>query len=327
MLGYKAAEMVGKLTPAIIHLSEEIIIRGKELSQEYGFTIEGFDVFTHKAKSGKPETRRWTYINKNGLPVQVSLTVTGMLDETGQLIGFLGIAVDITDQDKLENELRAEKANADAANTAKSQFLANMSHEIRTPMNAVLGMLQLVRQTSLTENQQDYIDKAQSAARSLLGILNDILDFSKIEAGKLSLDPHPFSIEEMLEDLSMIMSVNHSNKNVELIFDLPSDLPKEVIADRLRLQQILVNLTSNALKFTEKGYVKVSIKRQTQTATDLSINISVTDTGIGISHEHQQKIFAGFTQAEASTTRRFGGTGLGLAICKRLTDMMVQHYS
>lgn len=322
MLGYKASEVVGKATPLILHAEEEIIARGKELSMEYGFFIEGFNVFTHKAKTGQPETRRWTYINKEKSSLQVSLTFTGMMDENNKLIGFLAVAVDITDQDKLESELRAEKENADAANTAKSQFLANMSHEIRTPMNAVLGMLQLVQQTSLTQNQQDYIGKAKSAAQSLLGILNDILDFSKIEAGKLLLDPHPFSIEEMLEDLAVIMSINRANKPVELIFDLPVDLPKEVIADRLRLQQILVNLTANALKFTESGHVKVSIKRLLQTEKDISISINVTDTGIGISHEHQQKIFAGFTQAEASTTRRFGGTGLGLVICKRLTDMM-----
>jgi len=322
MLGYTASEMVNKNTPALIHLESEVIERGKELLFEYGFPIEGFRVFVHKAEAGQPETRRWTYVKKNGSNIQVSLTVTAMRDPTGNLIGFLGIASDITEQFALESALRNEKENADFANKAKSQFLANMSHEIRTPLNAVLGMLQLVQKTSLTHNQMDYISKSKSAATSLLDLLNDILDFSKIEAGKLVLDPYPFSIDELLKDLSIIMAGNQKNKNIELIFDVPVDFPKEIIADQLRIKQILVNLVGNALKFTESGYVKLGIERLNQTKDELVIRISVEDTGIGISLEHQQKIFAGFTQAEASTTRRYGGTGLGLVICKRLAHLM-----
>ncbi len=322
LLGYKAIEMVNINTPAIIHLEQEVISRGEELSLEKSRPIQDFDVFIQKAKEGQPETRHWTYVTKDGRHIPVSLTATGMFDNSGELIGYLGIATDISEQIAMENALRTEKENADSANRAKSQFLANMSHEIRTPMNAVLGMLQLIQRTQLTHAQQDYVTKARSAAQSLLGILNDILDFSKIDAGKLELDPVAFSIEDLLEELAVILSANQKEQNVEVIFDTPVDLPKEIIADKLRLQQILVNLSGNALKFTTSGHVLVSIQRLSQTPDRIQLRISVEDTGIGISKEQQQKIFAGFTQAEASTTRRYGGTGLGLVICKRLAGLM-----
>lgn len=322
MLGYSASDMVNQYTPKKIHLDDEIEQRGKELSLEYGIDIQGFDVFTQKAKSGQSETRIWTYLTKDDRQLQVSLTISAMFDPAGELIGYLGIAVDITEQLALENELRKEKENADKANIAKSQFLANMSHEIRTPMNAVLGMLQLIQRTSLNNVQQDYVIKARSAAQSLLGILNDILDFSKIEAGKLMLDPTAFSLEDLLEELAVILSANLKEQKVEILFDTPSDLPKAIIGDKLRLQQVLVNLAGNALKFTSQGQVLLRIKRLAQDEQRINIRISVEDTGIGISPEQQQKIFTGFTQAEASTTRRYGGTGLGLVICKRLVNLM-----
>jgi signal transduction histidine kinase/CheY-like chemotaxis protein/HPt (histidine-containing phosphotransfer) domain-containing protein len=218
-------------------------------------------------------------------------------------------------------ELREAKEIADTANAAKSSFLANMSHEIRTPMNAVLGMLQLIQKTALNERQQDYIIKAYTAAKSLLGLLNDILDFSKIDVGKLQLENHPFEMEALMRELAVVLSGNQAGKNIEVMFDLDTSLPNVLVSDRLRLQQILINLAGNALKFTAQGHVLISVNTLTKTDATATLRIAVADTGIGISPEQQARIFDGFVQAEASTTRRFGGTGLGLAISKRLVDL------
>lgn len=243
-------------------------------------------------------------------------------DPFGRAIKVIGINRDITAQKELEVTLIRAKENADAASASKSAFLANMSHEIRTPMNAVLGMLQLVQQTELTVRQQDYISKSQTAAKSLLGLLNDILDFSKIDSGKLQLDSHPFELEPLMRDLAVILSANQAGKNVEIIFDIDPSLPQILLGDRLRLQQILINLAGNALKFTNQGQVLVKLQLLEKNGQDIRVHMEVSDTGIGISAEQISRIFEGFVQAEASTTRRFGGTGLGLVISKRLVDLM-----
>lgn len=240
----------------------------------------------------------------------------------GAALRVTGINRDITSQRELESNLLYAKEQADTASAAKSSFLANMSHEIRTPMNAVLGMLQLVQNTDLNGRQLDYVTKAQSAAKSLLGLLNDILDYSKIEAGKLQLDVHPFELESLMRDLSVVLAGNQGEKEVEVMFDLDSNLPNDLIGDSLRLQQVLINLAGNALKFTLEGQIVVSVEQLKRTENTVSLRIAISDTGIGISPEQLQRIFEGFTQAEASTTRRFGGTGLGLVICKRLVSLM-----
>ncbi|RON50028.1 ATPase [Pseudomonas frederiksbergensis] len=240
----------------------------------------------------------------------------------GKALRVTGINRDITAQRELESFLLHAKEQADAGSAAKSAFLANMSHEIRTPMNAVLGMLQLVQNTDLDGRQLDYVSKAQTAAKSLLGLLNDILDYSKIEAGKLQLDMHPFELEPLMRDLAVVLAGNQGQKEVEVLFDLDSNLPNDLIGDSLRLQQVLINLAGNALKFTLEGQVVVSVEQRLRTKSAVSLRIAVSDTGIGISPEQQQRIFEGFTQAEASTSRRFGGTGLGLVICKRLVTLM-----
>ncbi|MFG0928122.1 PAS domain S-box protein [Pseudomonas sp. CJQ_8] len=234
----------------------------------------------------------------------------------------IGINRDVTVEHELQSRLFLAKEQADAANAAKSAFLANMSHEIRTPMNAVLGMLHLVQATELDARQLDYIRKAHGAAKSLLGLLNDILDYSKIEAGKLQLDPHPFEINGLMTDLAAVLGGNQAEKDVELLFDLDTSLPQCLVGDSLRLQQILINLAGNALKFTERGEITVSLRVCDRRPDAVRLRISVTDTGIGISEEQLQRIFDGFSQAEASISRRYGGTGLGLAICKRLIELM-----
>ncbi len=246
-------------------------------------------------------------------------------DDTGKSLKATGVNRDITTQKELETWLRQAKESADSASASKSAFLANMSHEIRTPMNAVLGMLQLVQQTELTLRQQDYIVKARTAAKSLLGLLNDILDFSKIDSGKLQLDRHPFELEPLMRDLGVILSGNQKEKEVEVIFDIDPSIPQILIGDRLRLQQILINLAGNALKFTNRGNIIITLKMIESRTASVRIHISISDTGIGISTEQLDRIFDGFVQAEASTTRRFGGTGLGLAISKRLVNLMDSH--
>ena len=243
-------------------------------------------------------------------------------DADGNAIRVTGINLDITAQHEAETRLRESRDRADAANAAKSAFLANMSHEIRTPMNAVLGMLQLVQATDLSPRQLDYVQKARSAAQSLLGLLNDILDYSKIEAGKLHLELHPFELDRLMRDLAIVLAGNQGSRDVEVMFDIDAALPGALIGDSLRLQQILVNLAGNALKFTERGQVVVSLKQLERQDDQVTLRVAVSDTGIGIAQEQLQRIFEGFTQAEASISRRFGGTGLGLVICKRLAELM-----
>ena len=227
----------------------------------------------------------------------------------------VGYRVDITEF------VRATEA-AQEASRAKSQFLANMSHEIRTPMNAILGMLALLKKTALTTRQADYAGKTEGAARSLLGLLNDILDFSKVEAGKMTLDLHPFRPDQLLRDLAVILAANTGGKQIEVLFDIDPLLPQVLVGVAMRLQQVLINLGGNAIKFTAQGEVVVSVTVVQRRAGAVTLEVAVRDSGIGIAPEHQQRIFSGFAQAEASTTRRFGGTGLGLAICQRLVGLM-----
>ena len=232
---------------------------------------------------------------------------------------IVGIRVDITDMVRATEE-------AQQASRYKSQFLANMSHEIRTPMNAILGLLTLLQNTTLNAVQRDYASKTEGAAQSLLHLLNDILDFSKVEAGKMELELQPFRLDRMLRDIAVILSSYMGGKHIELLFDIDPAIPAVVIADVMRLQQVLVNLGGNAIKFTEHGQVVLQVRNRTtpdQLAQSQAVlEFSIQDTGIGIAPAQQEHIFSGFSQAEASTTRRFGGSGLGLAISKRLIELM-----
>ncbi len=323
LFGYPPEEVVGKTNPGIVHDRGEIFARSQEIGAELGIEVEpGFAVFTAKADRGLPNEYEWTYVRKDGSRVPGLLSVTALRDEAGTIVGYLGIALDISERHRAAEALRQATNAAETANRAKSEFLAMMSHEIRTPMNGVLGFANLLRDTPLTELQHDYVATINNPGKALLAIIKDILDFSKIEAGKLVVERLPVDLVRQVRESVTLLSAQAEHAGLDLRAEFPPEIGHvTVMGDEGRVRQLLLNLIGNAIKFTERGGVTVRIVHGDGNAAG-AWRVEVQDTGIGIPKDRQANLFEHFTQADASTTRRFGGTGLGLAITKQLVLAM-----
>jgi two-component system, sensor histidine kinase and response regulator len=261
-------------------------------------------------------------IRGDGTRYWVESNVSLIRDAAGKPVGFRGVARDVTKRIQSEKELQQAKESAEDANRAKSEFLANMSHEIRTPMNGIIGMTELALNTALSAEQREYLTIVNRSAHSLLTIINEILDYSKIEAGKLEIDSTSFSLREYIETTIRPLAVRAHEKGLELALDISPDVPDNVVGDPIRLCQVITNLVGNAIKFTEVGEIMLLSKVKWSDDNRLCLHVAIRDTGIGITPEKQRVIFNPFTQADGSTTRKYGGTGLGLAISSRLVEIM-----
>ncbi len=253
-------------------------------------------------------------------PVKIHFTpIRGSEDN---VIGCVGLVEDVTERKKNEAELIRAKEAAEEATRAKSEFLANMSHEIRTPLNAIIGLCGQALKTGLDPTQRDYLKKIQGASKTLLRTINDILDFSKIEAGRLEMESTAFSLSEVMDNISNLLADRAAAKGLEMLIHVDRGVPRSLVGDPFRLEQVLINLTTNAIKFTEQGEIVLRASLDSRDKDRARILLTVQDTGMGLTKEQQERLFTPFVQADGTTTRKFGGTGLGLAICRSLVDLM-----
>jgi two-component system, sensor histidine kinase and response regulator len=323
-------------------INEQTISPNRALQEMLGYSekelgqLERWDEISHPDEraacaeryaelvQGKRDQNHWEQrlVRKDGRIAATSVRFSLLRDAAGRPQYVAALQEDITERKRLEADLIAAKEVAEAATKAKSDFLANMSHEIRTPMNAIIGMTHLALKTELSKKQADYLTKVKSAAHALLGIINDILDFSKIEAGKLDMEKTGFQLDDVLDNLSSIVSQKAQDKNLEFLIAAHHDVPRNLVGDPLRLGQILINLVNNSVKFTERGEVLVTVALEEQLTDRVKVRFSVRDSGIGMTTEQSARLFQAFAQADTSTTRKYGGTGLGLSISKRLVEMM-----
>jgi len=308
MLGYQSPEDIIKSVADFKHqlyVNPETRDRLQELMEKDG-SVKNFEA---------------DYYKKDGSVINVCINGHVVRDEQGNSLYYEGMIEDIS-QKKRSEEFKIAKESAEAATKAKSDFLANMSHEIRTPMNAIIGLTELALRTDMTMQQKDYLRKIHLSSHSLLKIINDILDFSKIEAGRLELENSEFKLNDVLDNISDMFSSRIAEKGIEMVLSVSEDVPQQLTGDSLRLSQILINLANNALKFTEKGQVVIRVSLLTKDEQQVRLRFKVFDSGIGISKDYLPDLFKSFTQADTSTTRKYGGTGLGLTICRQLVIMM-----
>ncbi|MDE2584224.1 MAG: CHASE domain-containing protein [Betaproteobacteria bacterium] len=348
MLGYSAAEVIGKCTPAMLHLPEEMERRGAELSTQFGWVVSGFDVFVTNARLAGVEEWEWTYVRKDGKHLTVDLVITAVHDEADNVIGFLGVAVNISARKETEEELRRHrdhlqelvtehsadlllaKEAAERANMAKSEFLANMSHELRTPMHAILSFAGLgySRAQGLTgaEKLQHYFVRIKESGERLLALVNDLLDLSRLEAGKMPFDPRPQDLLPLVREALAEMEPLLADKQLHM--DITADSPTVALCDPLRLGQLIRNLISNAIKFSPNGgTIRIhfcpallhSGRRAADNGHRAALQMTVQDEGIGIPPHELEQVFDKFVQSSKTKTGA-GGTGLGLAICREIAE-------
>ncbi len=307
LFGYGPGEFAGKPT-RVWYTNEEEYRRG------------GDEVYAQLAR-GETHQREQQLQHKDGSRFWCRLSGRAV-DPADIAKGTVWIIDDVTAEHEAAEAMREAKRIAEDATQAKSAFLANMSHEIRTPMNAIIGLSHLALKTALDGKQRDYVSKIHNAGTSLLGIINDILDFSKVEAGKLNVESAPFRLDDLLDTASSLVAQKAADKGLELVLDVAPDVPHGLIGDPLRVAQIVTNLLSNAIKFTAHGQIDVRIRCADRTGEKVQLRVEVTDTGIGMTREQAARLFQAFSQADSSTTRKYGGTGLGLAISRRLVELM-----
>ncbi|MBU1195267.1 MAG: response regulator [Proteobacteria bacterium] len=307
MLGYSKEELTG------LHVSKYIDEKTR---------IKTNKIFAGIAKTKKPGFLHYEIIRKDGAVRYHEATVAMILDKNGIGTGFRGVSRDATMKQETMVALEDARKNAEMASQAKSEFLANMSHEIRTPMNGVLGMYNLLFDTDLTAEQSDYVETGKRSAEGLLSIINDILDFSKIEAGKLDIENIDFDLRKSIDEIVALPAVQAHAKGLEFVYEIENDVPALLKGDPGRIRQIIINLCTNAIKFTHTGEIFFAIKLIKETPTHVDLSFIVKDTGIGISKKDQKRLFNSFEQVDASTTRKYGGTGLGLTISKNLVELM-----
>ena len=311
--GYAAQEAIGQ--------NPRILKSGTLSPRFYGKLWE--TILAGKVWQGEFHNKK-----KNGESYFEVATISPIRDEKGVITHFVAVKEDVTERKRTDQELKKSMAAAEAANRAKSEFLANMSHEIRTPMNAIIGFSHLCLQSELAPEQQGYLEKVYRSANSLLGVINDILNFSKVEAGKLEVEKTHFHLDYVLGGVAAVTGLRAEEKGLDLQFDCGREIPYTLVGDPLRLGQVLNNLVSNAIKFTKAGAVVVQVKVESQDAAQgeapghVVLGFTVSDSGIGMTPEQIGKLFQSFSQADASTTRKYGGTGLGLAISKNLVELM-----
>jgi PAS domain S-box-containing protein len=307
LFGYETGELIGQSTRVWY-------------ASDADYSAGGGTVYEQLSR-GETHQREQELVRKDGSRFWCRLSGSAV-DASDLGRGTVWMLEDVTEARAAAEALARAKELAEDAAKTKSDFLANMSHEIRTPMNAIIGMAHLALKTEMTPRQRDYVKKIQGSGQHLLGIINDILDFSKIEAGKLNVEHTDFELDKLLDNVANLVSEKTTAKGLELVFDVEPEVPRNLVGDSLRMGQVLINYANNAVKFTEKGEIDIIFRVKERSATDVLLYCAVKDTGIGLTPDQQGRLFQSFSQADASTTRKYGGTGLGLSISKKLAELM-----